>query len=168
LRSRQADDVARLLGDAALPPNLTVLDLSLGNLSEEGRSLFYGDWLNRLETLDLRHHFLPDNLMWRFSASSPTWTYAGRDRTPALRATTPSSLRGGQYLRPGGSPGQSGPRTGVDRRRADDWNLRRMRHLDGFRLWRSGRWRRDAEDAETPLPSGDGDIICHCRTVVSG
>jgi hypothetical protein len=157
--SRQADDVARLVGEAALPPNLTTLDLSLGNLSEEGASaLLYSDWINRLETIDLRHHFLPDNLMWRFERLKPyadlRWpqdphaNYAQRNNVvgPFVDAGTfgPEDH--------GANPVREPQLTGDE---ADDWNVRRMTHLDGFRRWRSARWRRDADAETSPLPSGD-------------
>jgi hypothetical protein len=152
--------VARLVSDAVLPDGLTVLDLSLGNLSEEGGgSLVYGDWVARLDTLDLRHHYLPDNLMWRLERLKPyvdlRWPqdphaeYAQRNN--AVDAVVEAGTVGPAER--GANPTRE-PELTDDA--ADDWNVRRTRHLDGFRQWRSARWRRDADDADTsPLPSGD-------------
>jgi len=64
----EADEVAELVAKAPVLEQLEVLDLSLGNLGDEGgRALLESDGIRKLKKLDLRHHFLSDELMAAFA-----------------------------------------------------------------------------------------------------
>ncbi|WP_221801580.1 STM4015 family protein [Oceanobacter mangrovi] len=60
-----ADELAKLLPSLELPATLTTLDLSKGTLSDEGGAalLTMAERLGQLQTLDLHHHYLCDDMM---------------------------------------------------------------------------------------------------------
>lgn len=65
--SEIADDIAEYLADHPILSQLDVLDLSLGNLSDEGaRALLAGSTVRSLKKLDLHHHYISDDLLPKF------------------------------------------------------------------------------------------------------
>jgi hypothetical protein len=66
------DEIATVIGAAPILDRILTLDLSLGNLSDEGgRALLGSDRLKRLRTLDLHHHYLSDEVMEELKAEYP-------------------------------------------------------------------------------------------------
>ncbi|HEY6227164.1 MAG TPA: STM4015 family protein [Verrucomicrobiae bacterium] len=66
------DEIAAVIGSAPILDRILTLDLSLGNLSDEGgRALLGSDRLKRLRTLDLHHHYLSDEVMDELKAEYP-------------------------------------------------------------------------------------------------
>jgi hypothetical protein len=66
------DEIAGVIGAAPILERILTLDLSLGNLSDEGgRALLGSDRLKRLRTLDLHHHYLSDEVMEELKAEYP-------------------------------------------------------------------------------------------------
>ena len=66
------DEIAAIIGTAPILDRVLALDLSLGNLSDEGgRALLGSDRLKRLRTLDLHHHYLSDEMMERLRREYP-------------------------------------------------------------------------------------------------
>lgn len=64
------DEIAAALAVAPVVGRLTSLDLSLGTLSDAGAlALLNGQPLDHLEHLDLRHHYLSDEVMAAFDAT---------------------------------------------------------------------------------------------------
>jgi hypothetical protein len=66
------DEIAGVIGTAPILDRILTLDLSLGNLSDEGgRALLGSDRLKRLRTLDLHHHYLSDDVRDELKAEYP-------------------------------------------------------------------------------------------------
>jgi hypothetical protein len=66
------DEIAAIIGTAPILDRVLTLDLSLGNLSDEGgRALLDSERLKRLRTFDLHHHFLSDELVNRLKSEYP-------------------------------------------------------------------------------------------------
>src|SRR4051812_12440016 len=66
------DEIAGIIGTAPILDRILTLDLSLGNLSDEGgRALLGSDRLKRLRTLDLHHHYLSDDVRDELKAEYP-------------------------------------------------------------------------------------------------
>lgn len=64
-----ADEVARVAAQAPLLDRLEVLDLSLGNLGDAGaEALLASPAVARLKKLDLRHHYVSDELIKKLRA----------------------------------------------------------------------------------------------------
>ncbi|WBB81087.1 STM4015 family protein [Micromonospora sp. WMMD882] len=64
-----ADEVAAAVATAGVVPRLTALDLSMGTLTDVGgEALLAGQPLTHLRRLDLRHHFLSEELAGRLVA----------------------------------------------------------------------------------------------------
>jgi hypothetical protein len=62
--STQQNDIARLVAEADVVPQLETLDLSMGVLTDDGaEALLTGQSLTHLKTLDLHHHYLSDKVM---------------------------------------------------------------------------------------------------------
>lgn len=62
--SEVADRVAAALAEAPILPRLEVLDLSMGNLGDEGAlALIRGGGLGGLRKLDIRHHYVSDEVL---------------------------------------------------------------------------------------------------------
>lgn len=62
--SESADEIAAALADAAILDRIEVLDLSLGNLGDEGLlALLQGGRLGRLKKLDIHYHFASDEVL---------------------------------------------------------------------------------------------------------
>ncbi|XAM01610.1 STM4015 family protein [Phycisphaeraceae bacterium D3-23] len=56
-----ADEIAKVVGDSAITPQLELLDLSLGTLRDEGAlALAASNNLGHLTKLDVHHHFMTD------------------------------------------------------------------------------------------------------------
>lgn len=67
-----ADEVAAAVAHAPIVAQLEVLDLSLGNLGDEGAAaLLAGQPLNHLKKLDLHHHFISQPMRERLSQAWP-------------------------------------------------------------------------------------------------
>lgn len=70
--AENADEVAAALAHAPVVARVESLDLSLGNLSDEGvAALLAGQALTHLTKLDLHHHFLSDEMMERVWQALP-------------------------------------------------------------------------------------------------
>ena len=55
------DDIARLVAEAPIVERLKTLDLSMGNLSDEGaKALSSSSKLGKLDRLDIHHHYISD------------------------------------------------------------------------------------------------------------
>lgn len=66
--SEVQDEVAELISTSTIPPNLEILDLSMGALSDRGASaLLKSDQLNQLKLLDLHYHFVSDKMQEKFN-----------------------------------------------------------------------------------------------------
>jgi hypothetical protein len=60
----RADETSKLLSELKLPATLSVLDLSLGTLSDEGATALIGSpWLSQLQKLDVHHHFISQQVV---------------------------------------------------------------------------------------------------------
>lgn len=67
-----ADEVAAAVAHAPIVSRLEVLDLSLGNLGDEGAAaLLAGQPLTHLKKLDLHHHFLSEQMQERLREALP-------------------------------------------------------------------------------------------------
>ncbi|MER5454845.1 STM4015 family protein [Micromonospora sp. NPDC002389] len=67
-----ADVVARVVATAPVVPRLSVLDLSMGNLTDKGlEALLAGQPLTHLTELDLHHHYLSEQAQQRVVAALP-------------------------------------------------------------------------------------------------
>jgi hypothetical protein len=67
--SEIADAIARALARAPVLERIEVLDLSLGNLGDEGaEALLANPGVARLKKLDIHHHFVSDALMAQLDA----------------------------------------------------------------------------------------------------
>ena len=65
-----SDQLAAILADVGAPQSLYTLDLSLGNLSDEGAMALLGsDKFSHLKLLDLHHHYLSDEMMAKVAAA---------------------------------------------------------------------------------------------------
>jgi len=63
------DALAQAIGSAPILDRIKVLDLSLGNLSDEGgEALLASPKIRQLEKLDLHHHYLSDDMIAKFKA----------------------------------------------------------------------------------------------------
>ena len=61
------DDVAIAVAQAPILNQLKTLDLSMGNLSDRGAAaLLANDAIRKLKSLNLRHHYLSDDMMAKF------------------------------------------------------------------------------------------------------
>jgi hypothetical protein len=70
--AENADELAAALAHAPVVAGLEVLDLSLGNLTDEGAAaLLAGQPLTHLAELRLQHHYLSDAMMQRVSQALP-------------------------------------------------------------------------------------------------
>lgn len=70
--SEIADEIAKIIGTAPILDRVLTLDLSLGNLSDEGGEALLGsERLKRLRTLDLHHHYLSDDMADRLKLGYP-------------------------------------------------------------------------------------------------
>jgi hypothetical protein len=70
--SADQDDIVAALAHAPVVAQLESLDLSLGNLSDEGAAaLLAGQPLTHLTSLDLHHHYLSEEMMQRIWAALP-------------------------------------------------------------------------------------------------
>jgi hypothetical protein len=70
--AENVDEIAAVIGTAPILDRVLTLDLSLGNLSDEGGGALLGsDRLKRLRTLDLHHHYLSDEMMDRLKKEYP-------------------------------------------------------------------------------------------------
>ncbi len=64
-----ADDLAQALTNASILERITILDLSLGNLSDVGaEALFASPAIRKLDTLVLHHHYLSADMLDCWSA----------------------------------------------------------------------------------------------------
>jgi hypothetical protein len=70
--SEVQDDVATLLAHAPITSQLEVLDLSLGNMSDQGGQALLGNpALKKLAKLDLHHHYMSVEMERRLQAAFP-------------------------------------------------------------------------------------------------
>jgi len=66
-----SDTLAKLVSENGFPETVTTLDLSMGNLSDEGgQHLLDSDKLSKLQHLDLTHHYLSDEMISSIMKSS--------------------------------------------------------------------------------------------------
>lgn len=74
------DTLAAGLQGASILPQLEELDLSLGNLSDEGgAALLANDGLKHLRKLDLHHHYLSDGMMEKLQEAFPQADLSGAE-----------------------------------------------------------------------------------------
>ena len=65
-----SDNLAELVAEVGVPQMIKTLDISLGNLSDKGaKALVASGKLTHLETLDLHHHYLSDEMMATVAAA---------------------------------------------------------------------------------------------------
>ncbi len=72
MNSEEQDDIARRAGKY-IPPQLNVLELSCGTLTDNGAEalLEHKDRIAHLETLDLHHHYLTPEMQEKLKATLP-------------------------------------------------------------------------------------------------
>lgn len=70
--SEHADELAPVVASSPLLLRLDSLDMSLGNMSDQGGEAFLkSSALGKLKTLNLQYHYFSDDMMQRLSALSP-------------------------------------------------------------------------------------------------
>lgn len=91
------DDIAKALEGSAIIDRLTSLDLSMGNMSDEGGVAIYTtEKVRNLESLNLSHHFMTDWMIGRFHGKDmpkPNWPEPKAPSQPAA-AQKPTGLLG--------------------------------------------------------------------------
>ena len=65
-----SDNLAEVVAEVGVPKMIKTLDISLGNLSDKGaKALLASGKLTHLDTLDLHHHYLSDEMMATVAAA---------------------------------------------------------------------------------------------------
>lgn len=92
------DDIAKALEGSAILDRLTTLDLSMGNMSDEGGVAIYkSEKVRKLESLNLSHHFMTDWMMGRFQGKDlpvPVWPEPEGATPPAAAQQDPTGFLG--------------------------------------------------------------------------
>ncbi|HFY8627955.1 TPA: cytoplasmic protein, partial [Salmonella enterica subsp. enterica serovar Typhimurium] len=73
MNSEEQDDIARRVLESNILPQLNVLELSCGTLTDNGAEalLEHKDRIAHLETLDLHHHYLTPEMQEKLKATLP-------------------------------------------------------------------------------------------------